>query len=164
MQYVSKLVRHTQYPFYNRLDGPKGRCLGVRETSSPPGFDPRMVQPIPKRRQTFDKYKSIVNTIHEIVCENTYRCDAARRLVPPGGLGYWVAGVLHDAGDAPRRGPDPPDPGTASPAANMRVRKLHPDAHSAPTCGQLPRCGSLCCGAKFHSLRCFGTRILSVCL
>ena len=81
------------------------------------------------------------------------KCDphlagATRLLVPPGGLGYWVAGELRDVGDAPQRGPDPPDPGTASPTANMRERKLHPEAHSAPTCGQLPRCGSLCCGAR----------------
>ena len=81
------------------------------------------------------------------------KCDphlagATRLLVPPGGLGYWVASALHDAGDAQRRGPDPPDPGTASPTANMREHKLHPDAHSAPTCGQLPRCGSLCCEAR----------------
>jgi len=81
------------------------------------------------------------------------KCDphlagATRLLVPPGGLGYWVASALHDAGDAQRRGPDPPDPGIASPIANMRERKLHPDAHSAPTCGQLHRCGSLCCEAR----------------
>jgi hypothetical protein len=81
------------------------------------------------------------------------KCDphlagATRQLVPPGGLDYWVASVLHDAGDAQRRGPDPPDPGTVSPTANMRERKLHPDAHNAPTCGQLPRFGSLCCGPR----------------
>jgi hypothetical protein len=95
-----------------------------------------------------------MNTEHLTVCENAYRCGATRLLVPPGGLGYWVARALHEAGDAQRRGPDPPDPGIASPTANMRERKLHPDAHSAPTCGQLPRCGSLCCETEFQSLPC----------
>jgi hypothetical protein len=90
-----------------------------------------------------------------MICENIYLCGAARRLVPPGGLGYWVAGVLHDVGDAQRQCHVPPVPGTVSPTANMRERKLHPDAHNAPTSGQLPRFGSLCCGPKFQSLPCF---------
>jgi hypothetical protein len=73
---------------------------------------------------------------------------AARRLVPPGGLGYWAASALRDAGDARLRVHDPPDPGTDAPTASMPERKLHPDVHSAPACGQLPRCGSLCCGRR----------------
>ena len=35
----------TRYPLYRRLGGPQGRSGRVRKTSSPPGFDPRIVQP-----------------------------------------------------------------------------------------------------------------------
>ena len=39
----------TRYPLYRRLGGPQGRSGRVRKTSSPPGFDPRTVQPVAKR-------------------------------------------------------------------------------------------------------------------
>ena len=34
------------YPLYRRLVGPQGRSGRVRKISSPPGFDPRTVQPV----------------------------------------------------------------------------------------------------------------------
>jgi hypothetical protein len=39
----------TRYPLYRRLGGPQGRSVGVRKISSPAGFDPRTVQPVPSR-------------------------------------------------------------------------------------------------------------------
>ena len=35
-----------RYPLYRRLGGPQGRSGQVRNISSPPGFDPRTVQPV----------------------------------------------------------------------------------------------------------------------
>ena len=39
----------TRYPLYGRLGGPQGRSGQVRKISSPPGFDPRIVQPVASR-------------------------------------------------------------------------------------------------------------------
>jgi len=39
----------TWYPLYRRLGGPQGRSERVRKISSPPGFDPRTVQPVASR-------------------------------------------------------------------------------------------------------------------
>ena len=39
----------TRYPLYRRLGGPQGRSGRVRKISSPPGFDPRTVQPVVSR-------------------------------------------------------------------------------------------------------------------
>ena len=39
----------TQYPLYRRLGGPQGQSGQVRKISTPPGFDPRTVQPIASR-------------------------------------------------------------------------------------------------------------------
>ena len=36
----------TLYPLYRRLGGPKGRSGQVWKISPPPGFDPRIVQPV----------------------------------------------------------------------------------------------------------------------
>ena len=41
--------RKTRYPLYRRLGGPKGRSGQVRKISPPPGFDPRIVQPVANR-------------------------------------------------------------------------------------------------------------------
>jgi len=38
----------TQYPLYRRLGGPQGWFGWVQKPSSPPGFDPRTVQPLAK--------------------------------------------------------------------------------------------------------------------
>jgi hypothetical protein len=35
-----------RYPLYKKLGGPQGRSGQVREISTPPGFDPRTVQPV----------------------------------------------------------------------------------------------------------------------
>jgi hypothetical protein len=37
------------YPLYRKLGGPQGRSGQVRKISSPPGFDPRTVQPVASR-------------------------------------------------------------------------------------------------------------------
>ena len=39
----------TRYPLYRSLGGPQGRSGQVRKISSPPGFDPRTVQPVGSR-------------------------------------------------------------------------------------------------------------------
>jgi len=39
----------TRYPLYRRLGGPQSRSGRVRKTSTPPGFDPRTVQPVASR-------------------------------------------------------------------------------------------------------------------
>jgi len=39
----------TRYPLYRRLVGPQGRSGRVWKILSPPGFDPRTVQPIASR-------------------------------------------------------------------------------------------------------------------
>ena len=39
----------TRYPLYRRLGGPQGRAGQVQKISSPPGFDPRTVQPVASR-------------------------------------------------------------------------------------------------------------------
>jgi hypothetical protein len=51
---VSRLGRtlppaKSRYPLYRRLGGPQGRSGQVRKISSPPGFDPRTVQPVSSR-------------------------------------------------------------------------------------------------------------------
>ena len=40
------LPGNTRYPLYRRLGGAQGQTGRVREISSPPGFDPRTVQPV----------------------------------------------------------------------------------------------------------------------
>ena len=40
------LPEKTRYSLYRMLDGPQGRSGQVRNISSPPGFDPRTVQPL----------------------------------------------------------------------------------------------------------------------
>jgi len=39
----------TRYPLYRRQGGPQGRSGRVRKISSPPGFDPRTMEPIISR-------------------------------------------------------------------------------------------------------------------
>ena len=39
----------TRYPLYRRLGGPQGRSGRLRKISPPPGFDPRIVQPMADR-------------------------------------------------------------------------------------------------------------------
>jgi len=39
----------TRYPLYRKLGEPQGRSGRVRKISSPPGFDPRTVQPVVSR-------------------------------------------------------------------------------------------------------------------
>ena len=39
----------TRYPLYRKLGGPQGRSGQVRKILTPPGFDPRTVQPVTSR-------------------------------------------------------------------------------------------------------------------
>jgi hypothetical protein len=39
----------TRYPLYRRLDWPQDRSGRVRKISPPPGFDPRIVNPLARR-------------------------------------------------------------------------------------------------------------------
>jgi hypothetical protein len=39
----------TPYPLYRRLGGPQALSGRVRKISTPPGFDPRTVQPVASR-------------------------------------------------------------------------------------------------------------------
>jgi hypothetical protein len=41
--------KDNRYPFYRRLVGPQGRSGRVQKKSTPPGFDPRTVQPVANR-------------------------------------------------------------------------------------------------------------------
>ena len=45
----SLLPGKTRYPLYRRLGEPQGRSGQVRKISPPPGFDPRIVQPVASR-------------------------------------------------------------------------------------------------------------------
>jgi hypothetical protein len=45
--------KETRYPFCRRLGGLHSRSGRVRNTSSPPGFDPRTVQPVASRYISF---------------------------------------------------------------------------------------------------------------
>jgi len=42
-------VKETRFPLYMRLDAPQGQYERGRKISSPPGFDPRNVQPVASR-------------------------------------------------------------------------------------------------------------------
>ena len=39
----------TRYPLYRKLGGPQRRSGQARKISTPPGFDPRTVQPVASR-------------------------------------------------------------------------------------------------------------------
>jgi hypothetical protein len=43
---VALLPVETGYPLYRKLGGPQGRSGQVWKISPPPGFDPRIVQPV----------------------------------------------------------------------------------------------------------------------
>ena len=58
---------NTRYLLYRRLGGPQGRSGQVRKISPPPGFDPRIVQPIASRY--IDKpHQGLVVIICTICC------------------------------------------------------------------------------------------------
>jgi hypothetical protein len=61
----------TRYPLYRRLGEPQGRSGRLRKISSPPGFDPRTVQPVASRYTDYDipANKSVVTK--PTVKENT---------------------------------------------------------------------------------------------
>jgi hypothetical protein len=59
----------TRYPLYRRLGGPQGRFGQARKISpSPPGFDPRTVQPVASRYTDYatrPTNRPVVSTNHE---------------------------------------------------------------------------------------------------
>jgi hypothetical protein len=46
----------TRYPFYRRTVGSQGRSERVRKISTPPGFDPRTIQPVASRYTDYANY------------------------------------------------------------------------------------------------------------
>jgi len=42
-------VKRVRYPWYMRLGGPQGPTDGCGKSGPPPGFDPRIVQPVASR-------------------------------------------------------------------------------------------------------------------
>jgi len=58
--------KRTRYSLYSRLRGPKGRSGWVRKISSPPGFDPRTVQPVDSR------YTDHANPVKETMKQYTH--------------------------------------------------------------------------------------------
>jgi len=71
----------TRYPLYRRLGGPQGRSGQVRKIWSPPGFDPRTVQPVASR------YTDYVIPAHQLVCTSLFLCTCACRP-------WWHSAVL----------------------------------------------------------------------
>ena len=69
---------NTRCPLYRRLGGPQGRSGQVQKSSPPPGFDPRIVQPVasrytdnatrPFRSPILEEYCCVVHMLWAIVC------------------------------------------------------------------------------------------------
>ena len=82
----------TRYPFYRRMGGPQGRSGQVRKISSPPGVDPRTVQPVGSRYtdyatralSTFKKSINVVvlkvNNTNNVSSSNNIRFYALERV------------------------------------------------------------------------------------
>ena len=51
----------TRYPLYRSLGGPQARSGRVRKISPPPGFDPRIVQPVASRYTDWVIAAAVVN-------------------------------------------------------------------------------------------------------
>ena len=79
----------TRYPLYRRLDGPRGRSGQVRKKSSPPRFDPHIVQPVASRYTDWsatDKWnESLVEYFLEGVSEKCKVIPLQARCGPEGG-------------------------------------------------------------------------------
>ena len=56
----------TRYPLYRRLGGPQGLSGRVRKISRPPGFDPRIVQPVAR------SLKASPLPARSVVCVHAY--------------------------------------------------------------------------------------------
>ena len=71
----------TRYPLYRRLGGPQGRSGRVRKISSPPGFDPRTVQPVASRYTNWAIPAPIdKDLIKDRRCDNVLSGQASRTL------------------------------------------------------------------------------------
>jgi hypothetical protein len=62
----------TWYPLYSRLGGPQGRSGQCRKSPSPPGFDPRTVQPVASRYTDY-AIRPVRHT-----CTRWQKCNGAR--------------------------------------------------------------------------------------
>ena len=90
------LPTKTRYPFYRRLGGPRGRSGEVRKISPPPGFDPRIVEPVASRYtdwatrpninewvfHKFEVFTAVLMKIRSVVV-----CDTIMN-------GKWLRGLL----------------------------------------------------------------------
>jgi len=60
--------KETRYPFYGRLTGSQAQFGRVWKIPSPPGFDPRTVQPVARR---YTDYTIPAHVVGQILCENS---------------------------------------------------------------------------------------------
>jgi hypothetical protein len=63
-------LRKTRYPLYTRLSGPQASLDRCGKSRPPPGFDPRIVQPVASRYTDY-AIPAIISTIH---CNLLARC------------------------------------------------------------------------------------------
>jgi hypothetical protein len=61
----------TPYPLYERLGRLQGRSGQVRKISPPPGFDPRIVQPVASRYTDYATLQRPYSTILECLMDST---------------------------------------------------------------------------------------------
>jgi hypothetical protein len=76
----------TRFPLYRELGGPQGRSGRMRKISPPPGFDPRIVQPVASR------YKDGAITAHHLPRVPTEYYKSTDK----GVLKSWAPGYLGD--------------------------------------------------------------------
>ena len=53
----------SRYPLYRRLSGPQGRSGQMWKISPPPGFDPRIAQPVASRYTDYAKVQADTTTV-----------------------------------------------------------------------------------------------------
>jgi hypothetical protein len=62
----------TRYPLYRRLGGPQGRSGRVRKISPPPGFDPRIVQPVASRYTDWATQPTKIGLNNNLITNSSY--------------------------------------------------------------------------------------------
>ena len=88
----------TRYPLYRRLCGPQGRSGQMRKISSPPGFDPRTVQPVASRYTDYaTRPTTYLGKLTEFIIDGT-RSLTPRLLFTPG---KDPVPIVQEAGWAP---------------------------------------------------------------
>ena len=64
----SLLPGKTRYPLYRKLGGPQGRSGQVWKISSPPGFDPRTIQPVASRYTDYATRPTVYKGVFTEIC------------------------------------------------------------------------------------------------